>query len=104
MKKKNLLFISTTIIILLISLIFYLKNIRGYKKWLPIEKIGFLWSIIPLLLFSCASGKLAIYLLPIFPGNIIILINFSIFEKLSRGSPIPMTTILLISEFSLSKR
>lgn len=61
---------------ILISLIFYLKNIRGYKKWLPIEKIGFLWSIIPLLLFSCASGKLAIYLLPIFPGNIIILINF----------------------------
>lgn len=63
-------------IAILVSLIFYLKNIKNYKKWLPIEKIGFFWSIIPLLLFSCASGKLAIYLLPIFPGNVIILINF----------------------------
>ena len=61
---------------ILISLIFYLKNIKNYENWAPIEKIGFLWSIVPLLLFSCTSGKLAIYLLPIFPGNIIILVNF----------------------------
>lgn len=61
---------------ILISILFYIKNMKNYKKWSIIEKIGFIWSIVPLFLFSCASGKLSIYLLPIFPGNIIILVNF----------------------------
>ena len=47
------------------------KNIKRWREWEIGEKIGFIWMIVPLVMFSLASGKLAVYLLPIFPGAII---------------------------------
>lgn len=58
------------------GIIYYLKNIKSFKNWSPLEKIGFSWVIFPFLLLSCASGKLEIYLLPLFPGMAVIICSF----------------------------
>lgn len=58
------------------SVVYYLKNIKSFKEWNLLEKIGFSWTIIPFILFSLASGKLDIYLLPIFPGAILMAVSF----------------------------
>ncbi|AVQ30207.1 ArnT family glycosyltransferase [Fusobacterium varium] len=58
------------------ALIYYLKNIKKYLSWSLLEKIGFAWSIIPLVFFSFLSGKLDIYLLPLYTGFIILCLAF----------------------------
>ncbi|WP_300358354.1 glycosyltransferase family 39 protein [Fusobacterium sp.] len=58
------------------SLFYYIKNIKSYKNWDYLEKIGFSWTIFPLIAFSCASGKLEIYLLPTFIGMILMIYSF----------------------------
>lgn len=58
------------------GIISYLKNMKHYSAWTPLEKIGFVWTVIPLILFSFASGKLDIYLLPVFPGITVTIYNF----------------------------
>lgn len=66
------------------SLVYYIKNIKFYKEWDILEKIGFSWTVVPLLAFSCASGKLDIYLLPLFIGMSIMIYSFIIKSKDSR--------------------
>lgn len=66
------------------SFIYYIKKIRFYKEWDILEKIGFSWTVVPLLAFSCASGKLDIYLLPLFIGMSIMIYSFIIKSKDSR--------------------
>lgn len=63
-------------IIFLASVLYYFKNIRIFYQWEPLEKIGFAWTVVPFILFSLASGKLEIYLLPLFPGMILLGISF----------------------------
>ena len=58
------------------SFIYYIKNIRSYKEWDILEKIGFSWTVVPLLAFSCASGKLDIYLIPLFIGMFVMIYSF----------------------------
>ena len=60
------------------GIISYLKNMKHCSTWTPLEKIGFVWTVIPLILFSFASGKLDIYLLPVFPGITVTIYNFII--------------------------
>lgn len=64
------------VIFLFGSFIYYIKNIKFYKEWEPLEKIGFAWTVLPLIILSCASGKLDIYLLPIFIGMTIMCYSF----------------------------
>lgn len=63
-------------ITILFSIVYYLKNIKSYNKWDILEKIGFVWTIVVIVLLSIASGKLEIYLLPISPGAILLLLSF----------------------------
>lgn len=60
----------------------YLKDIKNYKNWSEIEKLGVIWSGVPLILFSLASGKLDIYMLPLFSGMVLLSLNFV--EKLKK--------------------
>ena len=48
----------------------YLKNWKERKNWTLFEKWSFSWAIPPLILLSIISGKLQIYMLPIFLGMI----------------------------------
>lgn len=48
----------------------YLKNWSKRKKWTLYEKWAFSWAIPPLILLSAISGKLEIYMLPIYLGMI----------------------------------
>ena len=74
-----------------------MKNIKSFKNWSPLEKIGFSWVIFPFLLLSCASGKLEIYLLPLFPGMAVIICSFFMrVKETSFGK-----TAVKISMFSL---
>lgn len=85
-------------IIYLGAFIYYLKNIKKYLSWSLIEKIGFAWSITPLLLFSFVSGKLEIYLIPLYTGFIIL--GFTFMERIKYSKTesilIRITEILLI--------
>lgn len=67
------------------SLIYSFKNIKFFKEWSPMEKIGFSWVVVPFVLFSLASGKLDIYLLPIFPGIILMAVSFIFRTKDKEG-------------------
>ncbi|WP_051419092.1 MULTISPECIES: ArnT family glycosyltransferase [Fusobacterium] len=60
-------------ILLLISLIHYIKNMFFTFTWTKLEKISFVWVVSSLIIFSLASGKLSIYLLPIFPAMVILI-------------------------------
>lgn len=60
-------------IALIWALVIGFKNIRKWRIWEPITKIGFVWSVVPVIMFSAASGKLAVYLLPVFPGAILLI-------------------------------
>lgn len=60
----------------------YLKDIKNYKNWSEVEKLGLIWSSVPLILFSLASGKLDIYMLPLFSGMVLLSLNFV--EKLKK--------------------
>lgn len=66
------------------SLVYYIKNIKFYKEWDILEKIGFSWTTVPLLAFSCASGKLDIYLIPLFIGMFVMIYSFIEKSKDSR--------------------
>lgn len=46
----------------------YMKDFKNRFNWSILEKFCFSWTFAPLLIFSIISGKLDIYLLPIFPG------------------------------------
>ena len=80
----------------------YLKDIKNYSKWNYLEKIGVIWSIVPLILFSLASGKLDIYMLPLFTGMILLSLNFFIKIKNKKIGKVLLkilSTILIISLF-----
>lgn len=55
-----------------IALIFatwtYLRDFKNRFNWSTLEKFCFSWTFAPLFFFSLISGKLDIYLLPIYPG------------------------------------
>lgn len=53
------------------SIISNLKNLKFFKNWNPIEKIAFTWFLGPFIFFSLMSGKLEIYMIPLFPAIII---------------------------------
>lgn len=67
-------------IIYLGAFIYYLKNIKKYLSWSLIEKFGFAWSITPLIFFSFVSGKLEIYLIPLYTGFVIL--GFTFMERI----------------------
>lgn len=92
-------------IFLLGGILSCLKNINHYMTWTPLEKIGFVWTVIPLLLFSCASGKLDIYLLPVFPGMAVIIYSFIIKIKDTKAEQkiINVSMILSVLPFILNK-
>lgn len=82
----------------LAAIIYYLKNIKNYNKWNVTEKIGFTWSFLPLVFFSFVSGKLDIYLLPIYSGMALLCCTFLYREKESKIGKIllKITSILLV--------
>ncbi|MDH6457361.1 4-amino-4-deoxy-L-arabinose transferase-like glycosyltransferase [Fusobacterium sp. PH5-7] len=85
-------------IIYLGAFIYYLKNIRKYFSWSLIEKIGFAWSVVPLIFFSFVSGKLEIYLLPLYTGFVVL--GFTFMERIKYSKIgnifIKITEVLLI--------
>lgn len=46
----------------------YLKDFKNVKGWNSLEKLSIAWIIPSFIFFSFISGKLDIYLLPIYPG------------------------------------
>lgn len=48
------------------------KDIKNFRKWQNIDKISFAWFVPNFLFFSICSGKLDIYLLPIYPAMVIL--------------------------------
>lgn len=83
----------------------YLKDIKNYSKWNYLEKIGVIWSIVPLILFSLASGKLDIYMLPLFTGMILLSLNFfiKIKEKKIGETLLKIISIILIIPFFINR-
>ena len=67
------------------------------------QKISFIWFIVPFFIFSIASGKLAVYLLPILPSGVI-LIFITIITSSYKGKNIAIKSceILLIFPFVFS--
>lgn len=83
----------------------YLKDIKNYSKWNYLEKLGVIWSIVPLILFSLASGKLDIYMLPLFTGMILLSLNFFIKiknKKIGKGL-LKIISVILIIPFFIDK-
>ena len=87
------------------GIFYYLKDIKNYKSWNYLEKIGVIWSIVPLILFSLASGKLDIYMLPLFTGMILLSLNFfiKIKEKKIGEVLLKIISVILIIPFFLNK-
>lgn len=87
------------------GIFYYLKNIKNYSRWNYLEKIGIIWSIVPLVLFSLASGKLDIYILPLFTGMILLSLNFFIKIKNKKIGKVLLNiiSIILIIPFFLNK-
>ena len=83
----------------------YLKDIKNYRNWNYIEKIGVIWSVVPLILFSLASGKLDIYMLPLFTGMILLSLNFFIKLKEKKIGEVllKIISVILIIPFFLNK-
>ena len=83
----------------------YLKDIKNYNRWNYLEKIGIIWSIVPLVLFSLASGKLDIYMLPLFTGMILLSLNFfiKIKEKKIGETLLKIISIILIIPFFINR-
>lgn len=57
---------------LLLGLYGQIKNIKNFKFWSPLDKISFTWFWGPFIFFSLLSGKLEIYLMPIFAPAMVI--------------------------------
>ena len=87
------------------GIFYYLKNIKNYNGWNYLEKIGVIWSMVPLVLFSLASGKLDIYMLPLFTGMILLSLNFfiKIKEKKIGEVLLKIISVILIIPFFLNK-
>lgn len=87
------------------SIFHYLKDIKNYRSWSCLEKIGVIWSTIPLILFSLASGKLDIYMLPLFTGMILLSLNFFIEIKNKKIGKIllKIISIILIIPFFINR-
>lgn len=83
----------------------YLKDIKNYSKWNYLEKLGVIWSIVPLIFFSLASGKLDIYMLPLFTGMILLSLNFFIKIKNKKIEEIllKIISVILIIPFFINK-
>lgn len=83
----------------------YLKDIKNYSKWNYLEKLGVIWSIVPLIFFSLASGKLDIYMLPLFTGMILLSLNFFIKIKNKKIEEIllKIISVILIIPFFIDK-
>lgn len=83
----------------------YLKDIKNYRNWNYIEKIGVIWSVVPLILFSLASGKLDIYMLPLFTGMILLSLNFFIKIKNKKIGKVllKIISVILIIPLFLNK-
>lgn len=64
---------SPYIFMILGIFIYYLKRLKRFKEWEKLEKIGFSYIFPSFIMLSLASGKLAIYLLPLFPGVVILM-------------------------------
>ncbi|MEG0134659.1 MAG: glycosyltransferase family 39 protein [Cetobacterium sp.] len=56
----------------ILSLIKYFRNIRFFETWNNLEKLSFTWFLGPFIFFSLMSGKLDIYLIPLYPGIVAI--------------------------------
>ncbi|MGL5761244.1 MAG: hypothetical protein ACRCXS_07530, partial [Cetobacterium sp.] len=61
-----------------------LRNLKNRKKWKKIDKIAFSLFIPNLVFFSLISGKLDIYLLPLYYG--IVIISLRAIERIWSGS------------------
>lgn len=87
------------------GIFYYLKDIKNYNRWNYLEKIGIIWSIVPLILFSLASGKLDIYMLPLFTGMILLSLNFFIKIKNKKigETLLKIISIILIVPFFINK-
>ena len=87
------------------GIFYYLKDIKNYKSWNYLEKIGVIWSIVPLILFSLASGKLDIYMLPLFTGMILLSLNFFIKIKNKKigETLLKIISIILIIPFFINR-
>ncbi|MGL5989422.1 ArnT family glycosyltransferase [Cetobacterium sp.] len=74
---KNLIFTALPLTIFLVrGVIDKFKNIKMLYKWKPIDKISFSLFIPNLIFFSLLSGKLDIYLLPLYYGIVTISLRF----------------------------
>ncbi len=60
---------------------YFIKDYKFRIKWSSFEKWIFAWTMPTLLFFSILSGKLDIYLLPIFPG--VIFLSLIFLEKIN---------------------
>lgn len=52
------------------------KKIKYFKTWNRLDKISYSWFIPNFIFFSLCSGKLDIYLLPIYPAMIILAVRY----------------------------
>lgn len=82
-----------------------IKKIKNFREWTPVEKISFTWFVAPFVFFSLMSGKLDIYLLPIFAPAIVISL-LPIFEnpkleKVLRGILITLIGFYLVANARL---
>lgn len=83
---KNITYIFYPYGLIFLSLaVIYIKKFKSWKNWESLEKISFISSIIPLIMFSLASGKLQIYLTPILQWAIVFVI-FTLEKNLDKKS------------------
>lgn len=74
---KNLVYTTLPIMpFLFIGFYKKIKKIKRFKSWKKIDKISFSILIPNLIIFSVISGKLDIYLLPLYPAMIIIAVRY----------------------------
>lgn len=69
--KFPLIFLPMTPFFLL-GLYEQIKNIKSFREWEPLSKLSFTWFLGPFIFFSLMSGKLEIYLMPIFAPAMVI--------------------------------
>ncbi|WP_291259378.1 glycosyltransferase family 39 protein [Fusobacterium sp.] len=79
---------------------YYLKKVKSYRQWDKLEKIGFSYLFPPLLILSLASGKLAIYLLPLFPGMVVLIYYVVLYNERERILKFLINVTIRINLFS----
>lgn len=60
--------VSLPWIVLFVSGFFRKKSEQGVRNYILVKRIGLWWFLLPLLVFSVASSKLVLYILPLFIG------------------------------------